>query len=81
MSTAYCCQEHVFKSTGLRMYDLALYTKDAINYGCYFRTCCRAECSSKDVVACVLYGPLNRRPKKETKTFGTTVKELLKLQD
>lgn len=33
------------------------------------------------VVACVLYGPLDRRPKKETKTFGTTVKELLKLQD
>lgn len=33
------------------------------------------------VVACVLYGSLDRRPKKETITFGTTVKELLKLQD
>ena len=33
------------------------------------------------VVACVLYGQLDRRPKKETKTFGATVKELLKLQD
>lgn len=33
------------------------------------------------VVACILYGRLDRRPKKETKTFGTTVKELLKLQD
>ncbi|MCJ7842491.1 IS110 family transposase [Lederbergia sp. NSJ-179] len=33
------------------------------------------------VVACALYGQLDRKPKKETKTFGTTVKELLKLQD
>ncbi|TYR75169.1 IS110 family transposase [Rossellomorea vietnamensis] len=33
------------------------------------------------VVACVLFGPLDRRAKKETKTFGTTVNELLELQD
>lgn len=33
------------------------------------------------VVACAVYGPLDRNPKKETKTFGTTVKELLELQD
>lgn len=33
------------------------------------------------VVACVIYGQLDRNPKKESQTFGTTVKELLKLQD
>ncbi|WP_335872518.1 IS110 family transposase [Bacillus sp. 2205SS5-2] len=33
------------------------------------------------VVACALYGCLDRNPKKETKTFGTTVNELLELQD
>lgn len=33
------------------------------------------------IVACVMYGPLDKRAKKEIRTFGTTTKELLQLQD
>src|SRR5690554_1945071 len=35
----------------------------------------------KTVVACVLKGPLDKRPTSEIKTFNTTTNELLKLQD
>lgn len=41
----------------------------------------RLDVHKETVVACILHGRLDRRPKKVTKTFGTTVKELLELQD
>ena len=43
--------------------------------------CAGLDVHQETVVACVLHVSLDRRPKKETKTFGTTTKELLKLQD
>lgn len=43
--------------------------------------CAGLDVHQETIVACALYGPLDRRPKKETKTFGTTTKELLELQD
>ncbi|GER70829.1 hypothetical protein BpJC7_21320 [Weizmannia acidilactici] len=33
------------------------------------------------VVACVMYGLLEKKPKKETRTFSTTTKGLLELYD
>ncbi|MDC3426389.1 transposase, partial [Aquibacillus sp. 3ASR75-11] len=43
--------------------------------------CAGLDLHQETVVACVLHGSLDRRPKKETRTFGTTTKELLQLQD
>lgn len=43
--------------------------------------CAGLDVHQETVVACVMYGPLDRKPQQETKTFGTTTKELLKLHD
>jgi transposase len=43
--------------------------------------CAGLDVHQETVVACILYGSLDRKPQKETKTFGTTTKELLQLQD
>ena len=43
--------------------------------------CAGLDVHQETVVVCVLYGPLEEKPKKETKTFGTTTKELLALLD
>lgn len=51
-------------------------TMDAI-----LERCAGLDVHQETVVACMVYGTLDRRPKRETKTFGTTTKELLQLQD
>jgi len=43
--------------------------------------CAGLDVHQKTVVACVLYGPIDRKPKKAIRTFGTTTNELLALQD
>lgn len=43
-------------------------------------SCAGLDVHQETVVACAFYGPLDRRPKKEIKVFGTTTKELLNLQ-
>jgi transposase len=43
--------------------------------------CAGLDVHQKTVVACVLYGPLDERPKKEIKTFPTTTCGLLNLSD
>jgi transposase len=43
--------------------------------------CAGLDVHQETVVACVLYGSLEQRPKELTKTFGTTTKSLLELQD
>ncbi|MGF7050823.1 transposase [Paenibacillus sp. DS2015] len=43
--------------------------------------CAGLDVHQETVVACVLVGPLDRKPKQEIKTFGTTTKELLRLLD
>lgn len=43
--------------------------------------CAGLDIHQKTVVACVLYGPIDRKPKKAIRTFGTTTNELLALQD
>jgi transposase len=43
--------------------------------------CAGLDVHQETVVACVMYGALDRRPHQEIKTFGTTTKELLKLLD
>lgn len=43
--------------------------------------CAGLDVHQDNVVACVLYGPLDRKPSKNIETFGTTTKELLRLQD
>jgi transposase len=46
------------------------------------RKCCAGlDVHQKTVVACVIYGELESKPKKRMETFGTTTKELLRLQD
>ncbi len=37
--------------------------------------CAGLDVHQETVVACVLFGPLDRIPQKDTKTFGTTTKE------
>jgi transposase len=43
--------------------------------------CAGLDVHQETVVACVLSGPLDRRPQQEIRTFGTTTKELLALSD
>jgi transposase len=44
-------------------------------------TCAGLDVHQETVVACVLKGPLDKKPKPEVRTFGTTTTELLQLQD
>ncbi len=43
--------------------------------------CVGLDVHQETVVACVVFGPLEHKPKKEIKTFGTTTPELLTLVD
>lgn len=43
--------------------------------------CAGLDVHQETVVACVLFGPLEHKPKKEIRTFGTTTPELLTLAD
>ncbi|HVJ47934.1 IS110 family transposase [Desulfitobacterium sp.] len=43
--------------------------------------CAGLDVHQETVVACVLFGPLEHKPKKEIRTFGTTTPELLILAD
>ena len=43
--------------------------------------CAGLDVHQETVVACFLYGPLDQKPVKEVETFGTTTKELLRMQD
>jgi len=43
--------------------------------------CAGLDVHQKTVVACVLYGPLDKRPKKSIETFSTTTNGLLELND
>lgn len=45
------------------------------------KRCAGLDVHQKTVVACILYGSLDKRPKKEIKTFPTTTKGLLNLSD
>lgn len=46
------------------------------------RECCAGlDVHQKTVVACILNGPVDAKPKSEIRTFGTTTRELLRLQD
>lgn len=46
------------------------------------RECCSGlDVHQETVVACILYGSLESKPKKVLETFGTTTSELLRLQD
>ncbi|QJD86654.1 IS110 family transposase [Cohnella herbarum] len=44
-------------------------------------TCAGLDVHQKTVVACILTGPIEGKPKTLIQTFGTTTKELLQLQD
>ncbi|MCZ8511686.1 transposase [Paenibacillus filicis] len=44
-------------------------------------TCAGLDVHQETVVTCVLKGPLDKKPKPEVRTFGTTTAELLQLQD
>lgn len=43
--------------------------------------CCGLDVHQASVVACLLVGPPDRKPKKEIRTFGTTTRELIALRD
>ncbi len=43
--------------------------------------CAGLDVHQETIVACVLFGPLDQKPKKEVKTFSTTTVELLALAD
>lgn len=45
------------------------------------KSCAGLDVHQETVVACILYGPLEGKPVKEIKTFGTTTPELLSLSD
>lgn len=46
------------------------------------RECCAGlDVHQETVVACLLSGPLHKKPKSVIETFGTTTRELLRLQD
>jgi len=43
--------------------------------------CCGLDIHQATIVACLLKGPLDRKPQKEIREFGATTSELLKLRD
>ena len=43
--------------------------------------CAGLDVHQETIVACILYGPLEKRPKKKIESFSTTTSGLLKLQD
>jgi len=43
--------------------------------------CAGLDVHQETVVACVLYGPLDHKPKQQTQTFSTTTRGLLALHD
>ncbi len=43
--------------------------------------CCGLDVHQASVVACLLVGAPDKRPKKENRTFGTTTRELMELRD
>jgi transposase len=43
--------------------------------------CAGLDVHQETVVACIISGPLDRKPQQEIRTFGTTTKELLQLSD
>ena len=44
-------------------------------------SCAGLDVHQKSVVACVLWGPLDSKPRAELRKFGTTTGELLELAD
>lgn len=79
MRIADCYNKYAYKvSSYTRLHDQPtiaqeeLFTVDAILERCVHQD---------NVVACFLSGPLDKRPSKEIETFGTTTRELLRLQD
>ncbi|MGG1661108.1 transposase [Brevibacillus sp. NRS-1366] len=47
----------------------------------FLERCAGLDVHQETIVACVMFGSLDKRAKKEIRTFGTTTKELLQLQD
>ncbi|MBP1988898.1 IS110 family transposase, partial [Paenibacillus eucommiae] len=46
------------------------------------RACCAGmDIHQETVVVCILRGPLDIKPRPQIRTFGTTTKELLQVQD
>ena len=43
--------------------------------------CCGLDVHQATVVACLLVGAPDKKPKKETRTFGTKTRELMELRD
>lgn len=43
--------------------------------------CAGLDVHQESVVACVVSGPLDRKPQQEIRTFGTTTRELMELAD
>lgn len=49
--------------------------------GAIIERCCGLDVHQATVVACVLVGPADRKPKKEVRTFGTFTRDLLALRE
>ncbi|MBA9028283.1 hypothetical protein [Peribacillus huizhouensis] len=43
--------------------------------------CAGLDVHQETIVTCILYGPLDKRPKKEIQTFSTSTHGLLSLND
>ena len=68
----------------LRVHDLLNWTSQErreLGMDAILERCAGLDVHQETVVACVLHGSLDRKPKQETQTFSTTTKGLLALHD
>lgn len=82
-STAHChmmtCISIPFASPARSVYYVN--TKEGITLDAIRKTCAGLDVHQASIVACILTGELDKKPKAIIQTFGTTTKELLQLQD
>ncbi|ERI10633.1 transposase [Aneurinibacillus aneurinilyticus ATCC 12856] len=72
----------MYKNTLLQgAWPASFSTKEVIGMDAILERCAGLDVHQETVVACAMYGPLDRKPKQETKTFSTTTKGLLELHD
>lgn len=71
----------VYKLSPLRAHDLFIFRKEVIEMDAVRVCWAGLDVHQETVVACVIKGALDAKPYPLIQTFGTTTKELLRLQD
>lgn len=66
----------------IRLHDLSIMPqKELFALDAILERCAGLDVHQDNIAVCFLFGPLDKKPSKEIESFGTTTKELLRLQD